>query len=63
MHTLIGPVKFAGGPHANVATSPIFGGQWVKGDKWPYDLKIVDNTVNKLFQPERKIVPLPWRTA
>ena len=63
MQTLIGPVNFAKGPHQNVATSPIFGGQWVKGDKWPYDLKIVDNTVNKLFQPERKIVPLPWRTA
>jgi branched-chain amino acid transport system substrate-binding protein len=58
--TLIGNVNFAKGPHANVSTTPIFGGQWVKGDKWPYDLKIVDNTVNKLFEPEAKMKPLPW---
>ena len=39
---------------------PIFGGQWVKGANWPYDLKIVDNTVNQLFPPEQKIVPIAW---
>ncbi len=39
---------------------PIFGGQWVTGEKWPYDLKIVDNSVNQLFEPEQKIVPIAW---
>lgn len=58
--TLIGNVNFAKGPHKNVSTTPIFGGQWVKGEKWPYDLKIVDNTVNKLFEPEQKMKLLPW---
>ena len=48
------------GPHKNVSTTPIFGGQWVKGEKWPYDLKIVDNTVNKLFEPEQKMKLMPW---
>jgi branched-chain amino acid transport system substrate-binding protein len=43
-----------------VSTTPIFGGQWVKGDKWKYDLKIVDNTVSKLIQPEAKLKFLPW---
>jgi branched-chain amino acid transport system substrate-binding protein len=60
IHTLIGPVNFATGPHPNVSTTPIFGGQWVKGTKWKYDLKIVDNTVNKLFEPEQKLKFLPW---
>jgi branched-chain amino acid transport system substrate-binding protein len=27
---------------------------------WPYDLKIVDNTVNKLFEPEQKMMVIPW---
>lgn len=58
--TIVGPIKFGGTPHKNVSTTPIFGGQWVKGEKWPYDLKIVDNSVNQLFAPEQKIVPLAW---
>lgn len=60
LDTLIGNVNFSTGPHPNVSTTPIFGGQWVKGEKWPFDLKIVDNTVNKLFEPEAKMKPLPW---
>ncbi|WP_245444002.1 ABC transporter substrate-binding protein [Mesorhizobium sp. DCY119] len=60
LDTLIGKVDFSSGPHKNVSTTPIFGGQWRKGDKWPYDLKIVDNTVSKLFEPEQKMVPIPW---
>ncbi|PZO79499.1 MAG: ABC transporter substrate-binding protein [Mesorhizobium amorphae] len=60
LDTLIGKVDFSAGPHPNVSTTPIFGGQWVKGETWPYDLKIVDNTVNKLFEPEQKMKLLPW---
>jgi branched-chain amino acid transport system substrate-binding protein len=53
-------VNFNTGPHPNVSTTPIFGGQWVPGEKWMYDLKIVDNSVNKLFEPEQKMKILPW---
>lgn len=60
INTLIGPVDFSTGPHPNVSTTPIFGGQWVKGSKWKYDLKIVDNTVNKLFEPEQHMKLMPW---
>ncbi len=62
LDTLIGNVNFSAGPHPNVSTTPIFGGQWVKGEKWPYDLKIVDNTVNNLFEPEQAMKPLPWQS-
>lgn len=62
MTTLIGPVNFSTGPHPNVSTSPIFGGQWKNGDKWMYDLKIVDNKVNKLFEPEAQMEVLPRAT-
>ena len=60
LSTVCGPVRFAGTPHRNICTMPIFGGQWVQGGNWPYDLKIVDNTVNQLFPPEQKIVPIAW---
>ena len=60
LDTLIGNVNFSAGPHPNVSKTPIFGGQWVKGTKWPYDLKIVDNSVSKLFKPEQPMKLLPW---
>lgn len=60
LDTLIGPVNFSSGPHPNVSTTPIFGGQWVPGEKWMYDLKIVDNSVNQLFEPEQQMKILPW---
>jgi branched-chain amino acid transport system substrate-binding protein len=60
LQTLAGPVDFSSGPHPNISKTPIFGGQWVKGEKWPYDLKIVDNTVNKLFEPEQKMKLINW---
>ncbi len=60
LNTLVGPIKFGAGPHANICKTPIFGGQWVKGDKWMYDLKIVDNSVSKLIEPEAKLQPIKW---
>ena len=60
LETVVGHINFSGQPHKNVCTTPIFGGQWVKGEKWPYDLKIVDNSVNQLFEPQQKIVALNW---
>ena len=58
--TLIGPVNFATWPHPNVSTTAIFGGQWVKGEELPSDLKIVDNSVNALFEPEAEMKLLDW---
>ena len=60
LDTVVGHINFSGQQHKNVCTTPIFGGQWVKGEKWPYDLKIVDNSVNQLFEPQQKIVALNW---
>ena len=60
LDTVVGHINFSGQPHKNVCTTPIFGGQWVKGEKWPYDLRIVDNSVNQLFEPQQKIVALNW---
>lgn len=62
LETLVGKIKFGGGPHANVAKTPILGGQWVKGKKWPYDLKIVETSLYPIMKPEGKLEPLPWQS-
>jgi branched-chain amino acid transport system substrate-binding protein len=60
LDTLVGKVSFANGPHPNICKTAIFGGQWVKGKKYPYDLKIVDSTVSPLIQPEAKMQLIHW---
>lgn len=42
--SVVGPVGFGGGPFPNTAETPVVGGQWRKGAKWPLELVIVDNT-------------------
>jgi branched-chain amino acid transport system substrate-binding protein len=45
--SLVGPITWKGGgpknPVPNVCTTPLVGGQWKKGTKFPYDLNIVFN--------------------
>lgn len=61
LDTLVGNIHFGDGPQANVCKTPIFGGQWVEGEKWPYDLKIVDNALNPdVLSPEAAMKPLDW---
>ncbi len=61
LDTLVGNIHFGDGPHANVCKTPIFGGQWVKGEKWPFDLKIVDNAIYPdVLEPEAEFLPLNW---
>ncbi|MGJ4970019.1 ABC transporter substrate-binding protein [Bradyrhizobium sp. HKCCYLRH1073] len=59
LHTLVGPVKF-GGVHPNVSRTPILGGQWLKGDKRPFDLKIVETSLYPIMEPEGKLQPMSW---
>ncbi len=55
LDTLAGPVNFKGGPTPNISKTPIVGGQWVKGKKHRYDLRIVDNSTGKLVPVEGKL--------
>ena len=48
IETISGPIAWNGGvknPVPNVCITPLVGGQWVKGEKYPYDLKIVENSI------------------
>lgn len=41
--SIVGPLDFTAGPYPNTAASPLVGGQWVEGDRFPYDLAVVAN--------------------
>ena len=56
VNTVAGPISFKGGPTPNICKTPIVGGQWVKGAKHRYDLRIVDNSVGKLVPTEGKLL-------
>jgi len=43
LNTLVGPIAWGKGPVKNVAKTPLVGGQWVKGTKFKYELKVVSN--------------------
>ncbi len=42
--TVIGKLAWGKGPVANVVATPIIGGQWVKGSKYPLDFVVVENS-------------------
>ena len=55
INTLVGPVSWKGGPVGNVAKTPVLGGQWVKGQKFKYELAIVDNSTAKIVPASAKL--------
>jgi branched-chain amino acid transport system substrate-binding protein len=44
LDTVVGPVAWGSGPVKNVAKTPLVGGQWRRGGRFKYDLRIVDNS-------------------
>ena len=66
MDTLVGPIDF-GGPVAensdrpvpNIYKTPLTLGQWRKGEKWPFDLVLVNNARASMVTVQDKAVPLP----
>lgn len=40
LNTVVGPVKFN---EQNFSLTPLVGGQWVKGSRWPWELQVVYN--------------------
>lgn len=43
LDTITGPVSWGAGPIPNVTETPLVGGQWLRGDDFPYELAIVTN--------------------
>ena len=70
MQTIGGEVSWKNAPPAgpatklnpvpNVCTTPITGGQWVKGDKYPYNLIVVNNSQASEVPTQGKLQPLTY---
>ena len=64
LDTLAGNINFSSGgasnPVPNVATTPLAGGQWIKGAKYPFDLMIVSNEVAPDASIQQDVTPLVW---
>jgi branched-chain amino acid transport system substrate-binding protein len=57
MKTIVGPIKYN---NKNFSETPLVGGQWVKGKKWPWELEIVYNKQNPHIKKTAEMIyPLP----
>jgi branched-chain amino acid transport system substrate-binding protein len=58
LDTIVGKVNWAGKPVKNVSKTPLVGGQWVRGSKHKYDLKVVDNKTAPNVPLNGKFTPI-----
>jgi branched-chain amino acid transport system substrate-binding protein len=61
--TICGPVNWKGGannPVKNVSITPLVGGQWVAGEKFKYDLKIVGNSLAPDVPTNGELKPMEY---
>jgi len=57
LNTIVGPIKYSA---QNFSKTPMVGGQWVKGKKWPWELEIVENNQNpEIKKTANLIFPIP----
>ena len=57
LNTIVGPIKFN---NKNYSETPLVGGQWVKGKKWPWALEITNNQRYPQIKKTAKMVfPIP----
>jgi branched-chain amino acid transport system substrate-binding protein len=65
LNTIVGPIAWGAAPEgappvlANVAKTPLVGGQWGKGSQFMYDLTIVSNTNHPNIPKGGSLRPIP----
>jgi len=61
--SIVGPVSWTanpfGNPVKNVSKTPLVAGQWVKGNKYKYDLAVVNSDTAKIIPLQGKLLALP----
>ena len=60
LDTIVGHIDWSKGPMKNVCKTPLASGQWVKGDKWKYDLIVVANSEAPEIPVKAKPIPIPY---
>ena len=58
--SIVGPVSWKKGPVKNCATTPLVGGQWVKGKTFKYDIEIANNMAYPDIPVVRKFAPIVY---
>jgi branched-chain amino acid transport system substrate-binding protein len=58
--SIVGPVSWKKGPVKNCTTTPLVGGQWVKGKDFKYDIQIANNTAYPSIATVRKFEPIAY---
>lgn len=58
METIAGPVAWTGDPVPNVSKTPLVGGQWVRGQEYPFSLEIVSNAAAPMVETTAQVQPL-----
>ena len=58
--SIVGPVNFKTGPMKNVSSTPLVGGQWVKGKKFKYDIEIANNSAYPGIPTTKKFEPMEY---
>ena len=56
LNTMVGPIKYN---KENYCRTPLVGGQWVKGEKFPWDLRIVYNKEHPNIPMTGKMTAIP----
>jgi branched-chain amino acid transport system substrate-binding protein len=57
VNSVVGKLEWGKGPVANVVATPIIGGQWVKGTKYPLDFVVCENSSDKNVPVAAKLQP------
>lgn len=60
LDTIVGKIQWTGQPVPNVAKTPLVGGQWVKGTKYPFDLVITSNSTAPNIPKGGTTKAMPW---
>jgi branched-chain amino acid transport system substrate-binding protein len=58
-NSIVGPLDWSSGPVKNVTATPLVGGQWRRGGKYPYDLTIVSNKQHAAIPTAGTVQVLP----
>lgn len=60
LDTIVGKIQWTGQPVPNVAKTPLVGGQWVKGTKYPFELVITSNSTAPNIPTGGTTKVMPW---
>ena len=58
--SIVGPVSWKNGPVKNVSTTPLVGGQWVKGKDFKYEIQIANNSAYPDIKTVKKFEPIAY---